>query len=123
MTRLVLVDDQSLVQQGVATLLELTGQIEVVGRFLSGAQLLQWLDQQQEMPDLILLDFHMPQQDSVSGDLNTAEEQLPTFPLQAADNAQPENSPPEVQERPRGDNEIRTCAGENPGVSLFGSFM
>ncbi len=65
MTRLVLVDDQSLVQQGVATLLELTGQIEVVGRFLSGAQLLQWLDQQQEMPDLILLDFHMPHQDGL----------------------------------------------------------
>jgi len=65
MTRLVLVDDQGLVQQGVATLLEMTGQIDVVGRFLSGKALIEWLTKQSEMPDLILLDFHMPEEDGL----------------------------------------------------------
>lgn len=65
MIRLAIVDDQALVQQGIATLLEMTGQIEVVGRFLSGESLLQWLRHVDDAPDLILMDFHMPDEDGL----------------------------------------------------------
>ena len=39
MMKLVLVDDQALVQQGVATLLEMSGAFEVVATFESGQSL------------------------------------------------------------------------------------
>ena len=65
MMRLVLVDDQALVQQGVATLLEMSGVVEVVATLNSGAALKEWLAESPDACDLILLDFHMPGRDGI----------------------------------------------------------
>lgn len=65
MIKVVLVDDQALVQQGVATLLNMTGDVEVIETFHSGIKLCQWIQQYQGELDLILLDFHMPDQDGL----------------------------------------------------------
>jgi DNA-binding NarL/FixJ family response regulator len=65
MMRLVLVDDQALVQQGVATLLEMSGAFNVVATLESGAALVDWLLSNPDGCDLVLLDFHMPAQDGI----------------------------------------------------------
>lgn len=65
MMKLVLVDDQSLVQQGVATLLEMSGQVNVVATLPSGQALIDWLNRHPQECDLILLDFHMPALDGI----------------------------------------------------------
>jgi len=65
MMKLVLVDDQALVQQGVSTLLNLSGAATVVDSFSSGGQLEEWLKDAESDCDLILLDFHMPDQDGI----------------------------------------------------------
>jgi len=65
MMKLVLVDDQALVQQGVSTLLNLSGAATVVETFSSGVQLEEWLKSVGADCDLILLDFHMPDQDGI----------------------------------------------------------
>ncbi|MEK9765556.1 MAG: response regulator transcription factor, partial [Thalassolituus sp.] len=65
MMKLVLVDDQVLVQQGVSTLLNLSGAATVVEAFNSGVQLEAWLKNTDSDCDLILLDFHMPDQDGI----------------------------------------------------------
>ena len=65
MMKLVLVDDQALVQQGVATLLEMSGAFEVVATLESGQALTDWLGEHPSGCDLVLLDFHMPGQDGI----------------------------------------------------------
>lgn len=65
MIKVVLVDDQALVQQGVATLLNMTGDVDVVETFSSGIKLCQWIKTYRGDLDLILLDFHMPDQDGL----------------------------------------------------------
>lgn len=65
MIKVVLVDDQALVQQGVATLLNMTGDVEVIETFNSGIKLCQWIKNFRGDLDLILLDFHMPDQDGL----------------------------------------------------------
>lgn len=65
MIKVVLVDDQALVQQGVATLLNMTGAVEVLETFNSGIKLCQWVKSYRGDLDLILLDFHMPDQDGL----------------------------------------------------------
>tara|TARA_Y100000296_G_C5080900_1_gene209887 strand:- start:51 stop:647 length:597 start_codon:yes stop_codon:yes gene_type:complete len=65
MMKLVLVDDQSLVQQGVATLLEMSGLVNVVATLPSGQALIDWLNRHPQECDLILLDFHMPALDGI----------------------------------------------------------
>lgn len=59
MIRVMLTDDQNIVLQGIATLLELSEQIEVVGRAESGEDCLAQLAEGLR-PDVILLDIHMP---------------------------------------------------------------
>ena len=59
MIRVMLTDDQNIVLQGIATLLELSEQIEVVGRAESGEDCLAQLSKGLR-PDVILLDIHMP---------------------------------------------------------------
>jgi DNA-binding NarL/FixJ family response regulator len=65
MIKVVLVDDQALVQQGVATLLNMTGAVDVIETFSSGIKLCQWIKNYRGDLDLILLDFHMPDQDGL----------------------------------------------------------
>jgi DNA-binding NarL/FixJ family response regulator len=56
--RLVLVDDQTLVRQGIRGLLELTGDISVVGEASDGGEALEVVPAAR--PDVLLLDVRMP---------------------------------------------------------------
>ncbi|MER7013879.1 response regulator transcription factor [Saccharopolyspora sp. NPDC000359] len=62
MTRVVVVDDQNLVRQGIVTLLELAG-VEIVGQADDGAAALDVIEQQE--PDVVLLDLRMPRHDGI----------------------------------------------------------
>lgn len=58
MIRVCLVDDQTLVRQGVRSLLELSDDIRVVAEAADGKQALEVIPRQQ--PDVVLLDLRMP---------------------------------------------------------------
>jgi DNA-binding NarL/FixJ family response regulator len=58
MIRVVLVDDQTLVRQGVRSLLQLSGEVEVIGECADGAEALSQIPQLK--PDVVLLDVRMP---------------------------------------------------------------
>src|SRR5579864_9062635 len=53
-----LVDDQTLVRQGIRSLLELSDDIRIVGEAADGAQALEIIPQAK--PDVVLLDMRMP---------------------------------------------------------------
>ncbi len=63
MIRVVLVDDQTLVRQGVRGLLELVPDIEVVGEASNGAEALEKVPELK--PDVLLLDIRMPRLDGI----------------------------------------------------------
>jgi DNA-binding NarL/FixJ family response regulator len=58
MIRLVLVDDQALIRAGIATLLGLTGDIQVVGEAADGEAAINVITDMQ--PDVVLLDVRLP---------------------------------------------------------------
>jgi len=58
MIKVLLVDDQNLVRQGVQALLDLADDIEVIGEARSGQEALEMIPQVQ--PDVVLLDMRMP---------------------------------------------------------------
>lgn len=62
MTRVVVVDDQALVRQGIRTLLELAG-VEVVGEAADGAEALDVIERCD--PEVVLLDLRMPGRDGI----------------------------------------------------------
>lgn len=62
MTRVVVVDDQTLVRQGIRTLLDLAG-IEVVGEADDGEAALVVIER--NAPDVVLLDLRMPRYDGI----------------------------------------------------------
>lgn len=64
MIRIVLVDDQMLVRQGVRGLLELLPEMEVVGEASDGEQALEIIPQLK--PDVLLLDIRMPRLDGIA---------------------------------------------------------
>lgn len=64
MIRLLLVDDQALVRQGLATLLALEDDFEIVGQASQGNEAVQLAETLK--PDVILMDIRMPQTDGVS---------------------------------------------------------
>ncbi|MDJ0654826.1 MAG: response regulator transcription factor [Xanthomonadales bacterium] len=59
MIKVYLVDDQTLVRQGVRSLLELSDEIEVIGESPDGNHALQAIPEHQ--PDVVLLDMRMPE--------------------------------------------------------------
>jgi len=61
--RVLVVDDQAAVREGLATLLDLTPGIEVVGESRDGAQALQLVGE--KAPDVVLMDLHMPGMDGI----------------------------------------------------------
>jgi DNA-binding NarL/FixJ family response regulator len=62
MTRVVVVDDQTLVRQGIRTLLEVA-EVEVVGEAEDGQAALEVIAE--AVPDVILLDLRMPRYDGI----------------------------------------------------------
>jgi two-component system, NarL family, response regulator LiaR len=61
--RVLLVDDETLIREGVATILSLQPDIEVVGQALDGLQAVQLAGKTK--PDVVLLDLVMPRQDGL----------------------------------------------------------
>ena len=63
MIRIVLVDDQTLVRQGIRSLLELSGDIEIVAEASDGEEGLGAI--RREKPDVVLLDVRMPRKGGI----------------------------------------------------------
>ncbi|GAB4433359.1 MAG: response regulator transcription factor [Chloroflexi bacterium OHK40] len=64
MIRIVLVDDQTLIRQGLQTLLELEPDLRVVGAAANGEEALALVER--ERPDVVLMDIRMPLLDGVA---------------------------------------------------------
>jgi DNA-binding NarL/FixJ family response regulator len=62
--RVLVADDQAAVREGLATLLDLTPGIEVVGQARDGAQAVQLVAE--HAPDVVLMDLHMPGVDGIA---------------------------------------------------------
>ncbi len=58
--KIAIVDDHQLIISSIENALKTTGYMEVTGRYTSGAALLEGL--QVEVPDVLLLDYHLPDQ-------------------------------------------------------------
>ncbi|TVR92778.1 MAG: DNA-binding response regulator [Trueperaceae bacterium] len=63
MTRVLIVDDQTLVRQGIRSLLELADGIDVVGEAADGVEALERIETL--APDVVLLDLRMPRLDGI----------------------------------------------------------
>ncbi|MER6826011.1 response regulator transcription factor [Streptosporangium sp. NPDC000563] len=63
MIRVIVVDDQTLVRQGIRSLLDLTDDIEVVGEADDGMAALAAIGE--HAPDVVLLDLRMPRHDGI----------------------------------------------------------
>ncbi len=88
MIRVCLVDDQTLVRQGVRSLLELSDEIEVVGEAADGRSAVELIPQLN--PDVVLLDMRMPGMSGleVLKELNQADQLPPTIILTTFDDDQ-----------------------------------
>ena len=64
MIRVLLVDDQTLVRQGIQLLLEIEADIQVVGQAVNGREALRLVEALQ--PDVVLMDVRMPEMDGVA---------------------------------------------------------
>ncbi|HTM04676.1 MAG TPA: response regulator transcription factor [Vicinamibacterales bacterium] len=63
MIRVVLVDDQTLIRQGIRSLLELAGDVAIVAEAADGEEGIAVI--RRERPDVVLLDLRMPKKDGV----------------------------------------------------------
>ncbi len=63
MTRVLIVDDQTLVRQGIRSLLELADGVDVVGEAADGVEALERIDAL--APEVVLLDLRMPRLDGI----------------------------------------------------------
>jgi DNA-binding NarL/FixJ family response regulator len=61
--RILIADDLEHVRQGLRTMLELTGDLEVVGEASNGLEAIQLADQLE--PDVVLMDLEMPELDGL----------------------------------------------------------
>ncbi|MEF9479107.1 response regulator transcription factor [Chryseobacterium sp. 1B4] len=59
--RVTIVDDEALFRQGISLLIQREKDIELVGEFSNGKELLDALITLQELPDIILMDLNMPE--------------------------------------------------------------
>ena len=83
MIRVLLVEDQEIVRRGVRTLLEIKPDFQVAGEASNGQQAiaqLAILHAQEQMPDVILMDLHMPVMDGVTATQRLCQ-QYPTIKI------------------------------------------
>src|SRR5262245_22886154 len=64
LVRVVIVDDQTLVRQGIRSLLSLAPDIQVVGEAADGEEAIAVISR--ERPDVVLLDIRMPRKDGLA---------------------------------------------------------
>ncbi len=64
MIRVLLVDDQTLIRQGIRLLLEIEADIQVVGQAADGREAIRQVEALQ--PDVVLMDVRMPEMDGVA---------------------------------------------------------
>ena len=85
MIRIVLVDDQTLVRQGIRSLLELAGDVSIVAEAADGDEAVAVI--QRERPEVVLLDLRMPKKNGVDvlRALRAAEALPPTIVLTTFD--------------------------------------
>ncbi len=85
MIRVCLVEDQTLVREGLRTLLELAGEVEVVGEAVDGEEALRLIPELR--PDVVLLDLRLPRRDGlqVLEALHAARQLPPTIVLTTFD--------------------------------------
>lgn len=85
MIRVVLVDDQTLVRRGIRSLLELAGDVHVIGEAADGDEAIAVI--RREKPDAVLLDVRMPKKTGIEvlQALHTAGDLPPTILLTTFD--------------------------------------
>jgi len=85
MIRVCLVEDQTLVRQGIQTLLELAGDIDVIAEAKDGEEALRIIPQVK--PDVVLLDMYLPKRNGleVLNELKQSESLPPTLILTTFD--------------------------------------
>lgn len=77
--KVVIADDQSLMRDGLATILELEPDIEVVGKAVNGKEAYQLVTKQE--PDLILMDIRMPKMNGIESTRQIKKERPETVVL------------------------------------------
>ncbi|WP_088329893.1 response regulator transcription factor [Lacimicrobium sp. SS2-24] len=80
MINLLLVDDQQLLRQGIASLLGLSDKVKLVAQANDGEQALSWLQEHPHQADVILMDIRMPRMDGIQA-LNAMSEQGISTPV------------------------------------------
>lgn len=65
MIKLLLVDDQQLLRQGIASLLALSDKVQLVAQASDGEQALTWLKNHPSEADVVLMDIRMPKMDGI----------------------------------------------------------
>ncbi|ALS99574.1 response regulator [Lacimicrobium alkaliphilum] len=65
MIKLLLVDDQQLLRQGIASLLGLSDKVQLMAQANDGEQALNWLQTHPDTVDVVLMDIRMPRMDGI----------------------------------------------------------
>jgi DNA-binding NarL/FixJ family response regulator len=86
--RLIVIDDQTLVRQGIISLLQLDAEIEVVAEAADGSDVVRLV--QQFQPDVLLMDIRMPQVNGIDALrlLQQAQRRVPVLMLTTFDDHQ-----------------------------------
>jgi len=86
--RVALIDDQTLVREGIRSLLKLSATIQVVGEAVDGCEAVELA--QRHNPDVILMDLRMPKMNGIEAikSLRTAEIAIPVIILTTFDDHQ-----------------------------------
>ena len=87
MIKVLVVDDQQLLRQGLCSLLGLSDKVDVVGQANDGVEAMNWLQNNPGRADVMLLDIRMPRMTGIEllEALNKANASIPTIMLTTFD--------------------------------------